>query len=251
VSLETTIVRGKKPVKPLGGKAYGSIPHLIGSRRGTGDHGVEQGQHVICTERCRPGDRIIVQEKLDGSCVGIARIGEEIIPLIRAGYRAKDSDFVQHHIFHAWAMKRENLWKSILKDGERIVGEWLAQVHGTRYALGEIEPFAPFDIFSGGQRVTFAEFNMKAVALSCRNIRPPLTIWNGSFACSVERAMDALGAVGGHRNDDPVEGAVWRVERDVKVDFLAKYVRPEKIDGEHLPVKSGKAEIWNWKEQII
>jgi len=46
---------------------------------------------------------------------------------------------------------------------------------------------------------------------------------------------------------DPVEGAVWRVERRGAVDFLAKFVRPEKLDGCYLPEVSGAAAIWNWR----
>ena len=33
----------------------------------------------------------------------------------------------------------------------------------------------------------------------------------------------------------------------VKVDFLAKYVRPEKVDGAYLPEMSGQTAIWNWR----
>jgi len=38
---------------------------------------------------------------------------------------------------------------------------------------------------------------------------------------------------------------VWRVEREGAVDFLAKYVRPEKADGCYLSEVSGKDTIWN------
>jgi hypothetical protein len=44
-----------------------------------------------------------------------------------------------------------------------------------------------------------------------------------------------------------VEGAVWRVERKGKVDFLGKYVRPEKVDGCYLPEISGEEAVWNWR----
>lgn len=37
--------------KPLGHKSYGSIPHLVGSRRGPRDYGVNEGQQRICCER--------------------------------------------------------------------------------------------------------------------------------------------------------------------------------------------------------
>ena len=50
--------------KPLGQKAYGSIPHLPGSRLGVGDHHVTHGQAKIATEKPRDKhDFIIVQEK--------------------------------------------------------------------------------------------------------------------------------------------------------------------------------------------
>jgi hypothetical protein len=49
----------------------------------------------------------------------------------------------------------------------------------------------------------------------------------------------------GHGAVDTVEGAVWRVERYGKVEFLAKYVRQDKVDGCYLPEVSGRDTIWN------
>ena len=63
------------PKKPLGIKAYGSICHLPGSRLGVGDHKLNEGQTRILTERARDKhDVVIVQEKLDGSNVAVARV---------------------------------------------------------------------------------------------------------------------------------------------------------------------------------
>src|SRR5687767_9833960 len=93
----------QKPVKPLGRTAYGSIGHLPGSRLGPGDHAVPEGQARICTVKARDRhDRIIVHEKLDGSCVSVALLQNTIIPLGRSGYPAATSPFQQHHWFHAW-----------------------------------------------------------------------------------------------------------------------------------------------------
>ena len=70
-------------------------------------------------------------------------------------------------------------------------------------------------------------------------------VYIGAHALSIQDAMHLLseshyGAL------DPVEGAIWRIERDGKVDFLVKYVRPEKIDGIYLPEVTGNgATIWN------
>jgi hypothetical protein len=38
---------------------------------------------------------------------------------------------------------------------------------------------------------------------------------------------------------DPVEGAVWRVERRGKFDFMAKFVRHDKSDGKYLASVTG------------
>lgn len=54
-------------MKPIGRKAYGSIPHLPGSRLGPGDHHIHEGQAAILTQRARDRhDEVLLQEKLDG-----------------------------------------------------------------------------------------------------------------------------------------------------------------------------------------
>ena len=75
----------KRPTRPLGGPAYGSIPHLPGSRTGPSDRTIELGQARICLERTRDRhDLVIVLEKLDGSCVAVANLDGQIVPLMRA-----------------------------------------------------------------------------------------------------------------------------------------------------------------------
>lgn len=49
-----------------------------------------------------------------------------------------------------------------------------------------------------------------------------------------------MGKFGHHGSIELAEGAVYRVERDGKLDFMAKYVRPEKKIGCYL-----KETIWN------
>lgn len=231
--------------KPLGRKAYGSIPHLIGSRMGPADHHATEGQTRIATERVRDKhDRIYVQEKLDGSCVSVANIDGEIVPLGRAGYRADSSPFRQHHMFAAWAYENQDRFSDLLQHGERAVGEWLAQAHGTRYELGDREPFALFDIIEGTERLTVEGLYERNIISGARFDVPPLL---ADKPLSIEYAMESLNTYGYYGALDPVEGAVWRVERNGKVDFLVKYVRPDKKDGIYLPEISGKPEVWNWK----
>lgn len=243
--------------KPLGGKNYGSIAHLPGSRLGPGDHKCHEGQERICLEKTRDKhDRIIVQEKLDGSNVGIAKVGGRIVALTRAGYLAHTSPYEQHHKFGRWVAQNEARFEPILQEGERLVGEWLLQAHGTRYALPH-EPFVAFDLMVGTKRATYEELSERvgdAVVLPyVISIGPPM---------SIQDALNELGELGRHGAIDPIEGAVWRVERNELigkehggqrrwvVDYLAKYVRPDKQDGSYLESVTGRPTVWNTHKEL-
>ncbi len=227
-----------KPQKPLGIKAYGSIPHLPGSKLGVGDHTVHDGQARICTERPRDRhDRIIVEEKLDGACVAVARIDGLIIPLGRAGYPITTARFDFLRRFHTYALERQDAFLDLLQDGERAVGEWLILAHGTRYHLPH-EPWALFDVMRGDTRLTRDE-------LRARNPRFPMPHTLSETPITTAQADAALGEHGHHGAIDPAEGAIWRVERRQKVDFLAKWVRPTHQTGRYLSTISGAPEIYN------
>lgn len=235
------------PEKPLGQKAYGSIGHLPGSKRGPADRGVNDGQARICTVKPRDKhDTIIVQEKLDGTNVAVAKIDGAIVPLIRAGYRAETSHYPQHHLFAAWAYERQDVFDRLLSEGERVCGEWLAQAHGVRYDLTGREPFVAFDIMRGCERALYedAVSRLRAAGLS---LAPLLYVANG-LAISVPEALWVLGKYGSYGATEPVEGCVWRVERKGKVDFLAKYVRPDFETGKYLESIGGSV-VWNWRPE--
>ena len=233
----------EKIAKPLGRKAYGSIPHLPGSRLGPADHHCHVGQAAIATEKARDKhDIIIVQEKLDGSNVAVAKIKGAIHPLSRAGYPAITSPYDQHHMFHHWVFKHYDRFNDLLKEGERICGEWLAQAHGTRYDLKH-EPFVPFDIMVGEKRLPFNEFKERALKF---DFTPPTTFHIGG-PLSIKAGMLILGKFGFHGAIDEVEGLMYRVERKGEVDFLTKYVRPDKQDGKYLPEYNNDMITWNIK----
>src|SRR5699024_9416400 len=109
--------------KPLGRKNYGSIPHLPNSRMGPADKSCHEGQARIATQKARDAnDEIIVQEKLDGSNVGIAKKEGSILALSRAGYLAETSPFKMHHYFADWVKKNEQRFSELLNNGERLAG---------------------------------------------------------------------------------------------------------------------------------
>lgn len=237
-------MKDKKPIKPLGKRAYGSIPHLPGSRRGPADKGLSEQQAAILTDKARDRhDVIIVQEKLDGSNVSVAKINGKIVPLIRAGYLAATSHYYQHHVFAEWVEERRLAFDNLLNEGERVVGEWLMEAHGTRYNLPHV-PFVGFDLMTDNVRVPhgLVDLRLKKVAI------PTPRILHIGGPMSIVQMLAVL-EPSGHGAIDPVEGAVWRCERNGVVDFLGKYVRPDKEDGKYLNGVGGieREPIYNWQ----
>jgi len=241
-----------KPAKPLKSKAYGSIGHLPNSRLGPGDWHVHEGQARICCEKPRKGDRIVVTEKLDGACMSVANIDGEIVALSRAGYRAADALYEHLKAFAPYVKKRRIVFADLLHPGERICGEWMAMAHGTLYdaAHPRFAPYIAFDIFREGKRILRDEFAQRCAVAE---IPTAHLISDSAEPLSVENALALLGQYGQHGSKEDVEGAVWRVEREGRVDFLAKYVRPDKIDGKYLPnttTSITSEPIWLWKDAV-
>ena len=229
-------------MNPLGQKAYGHIPHLPGSRIGPGDHRCTAEHARIATVQTRDShDLIIVQEKLDGSNVACLKRDGQLLPLTRAGNSAWSSPYEHHQLFARWVLENADRFAAVLHEGERVYGEWLAQAHGTRYALPH-EPFVAFDLMVGSERLPMAEFSSR---LCIGHFVTPRELHRGG-ALSVEQAKKRL-EPSGHGALDPVEGAVWRCEREGRVDFVVKWVRPDKVDGLYLPEFSGRPPVWNWR----
>lgn len=228
--------------KPLGRKCYGSIAHLPGSRTGTADHHCPEGQARIATQKRRDKHTVvIVQEKLDGSNVGVCKVNGRIIPLGRAGYLADSSPYKQHKLFAKWVLSPENYsrFDECLEEGERLCGEWMLQAVGTKYDLPH-EPFVVFDLMKGDDRLNYEELLLRVKPYG---FITPNTIYIGD-PLSVEDAMKMLKA-SGHGALEEVEGAVWRVESKGKVEFLVKYVKQNKVDGKYFPENNNGEFVYN------
>lgn len=223
-----------RPTKPLGVKAYGSIPHLPGSKTGPGDHTVHEGQARIVTERVRDRhDWVYAEEKLDGACVSAAKLGGRIVALSRSGYLADDSPYHIHHLWAAWVETNAERFAAVLEDGERLVGEWLIWAHGTPYRL-QHEPFVAFDLFDAeNQRISRAKFIGR---VSRGRFKRP-AIWTGPMSLTKREIYV--------HNNGPAEGIVFRVERFGRVDFLCKWVRPDHKAGIFMPTLQRPSAIWN------
>lgn len=228
--------------RPPGRKAYAKIPHLPGSRTGASDRYAPPQLVRRCTVESQRGDTVVVQEKLDGSCVAVALLHGQVLALGREGFLAAGSQNPGRQLFARWVAAHAHRFREVLDDGEWLAGEWLALAHATRYRLAH-EPFVAFDLFSGGQALSTARTDERLGGRFAR----PFVLHQGA-AVDVRTVDARLGEFGHHGALDPVEGAVWRVERLGVVVTRAKYVRPGKRDGTLLPENSGGPAVWNWTE---
>lgn len=226
-------------------RLYGSIPHLPGSRAAS-DRTLSPAAARRCLDpaAARPGDEVIVQEKLDGSCVAIVRgAAGRLEARGREGRLAAESANVGRRMFAAWVAENEARLDGLhLVDGEVLVGEWLALVHGTRYELAH-ELFVAFDLVRGPERIR-APLDALTARLAPSGLRTPAVVHRGA-PLAITASCTLLGERGQHGAIDPPEGLVYRVERAGAVVLVAKWVRPDKVDGSYLPENSGRDALYH------
>ncbi len=232
--------------KILSTKAYMSILHMPGSRLGESEKTIDQHRFKLLTESQQHStDTIIVQEKLDGSCVCAYRKGNEIFALGRAVDLANESPNESRRLWAEWVEINKSRFLQLLENGERACGEWLAMAHGTRYELLH-EPFVLFDIFDRKNQAMSLQ-RMKERAFGQEFILPK--ILHCGAPIKLDEALIKLNNNGHHGALDRAEGLIWRLERNDKVLFRAKYVDKNKVDGCYLTEVTGNPIVWNWRPE--
>ncbi len=226
-------------------RLYGSIPHLPGSRAAK-DKTLAAALAARCLDpsRARAGETVVVQEKLDGSCVVVRRDEHGAIEARgREGGLAAASRNEARRMFAAWVSEHVVRFDRVIAPGELLVGEWLALVHGTRYELAH-EPFVAFDLLSpSGRRSTVDALAARVVGAG---LRTPAIVHRGS-PIAIDAACMLLGPRGQHGALDPPEGLVYRVERGDEVVLVAKWVGRHKVDGAYLPENTGREALYHWR----
>ena len=222
-------------------KAYSGIGHLPGSRTGTADRHIHEREAARLLEACPDDCEVIIQEKLDGSCVAVYRRGREILPLGREGDITYGSRNSSRRMWADWVKIHKDLFLDVLRDGEWLCGEWMAMVHTVRY--DEVTfPFFAFDLFGADKKPKGYDDLLERLAGS--NIPTPALLHRGE-ALGIEAAMEHL-KVKGAKTQDGGEGAIWRMERQGIPKLKAKYVRPDFEAGLFLEETTGDISQWNW-----
>lgn len=210
---------------------YPRTPHLSGSR-GTDDD-KHLGSKASAAFISDPS--LIVEEKLDGTNVGIQFLQDGSLFLQCRGHEITEGMHPQYDLFKQWAAVKRTVLETMLGDRHILFGEWLYAKHSVHY-LGLPHYFFEFDIYDkeGG---VFLSLERRLALLEGSGIETVPVLHRGPLR---EEMLDRLigdSAYGAHfenpitgRSDPLMEGLYLRTESKGIVTGRAKKVRPEFVE---------------------
>jgi len=209
---------------------YPRTPHLFGSRGTSDDKHLGEGESV----RFLADDSLIVEEKIDGTNVGIHFAGGELLLQCR-GHQITQGMHPQYDLFKQWAMVKRGVLEERL--GERFIlyGEWVYAKHSIFYR--ELSHFFfEFDIFDK-ESEAFLTLETRSEMLAESGIETVPVVHRGLLNRSMLESLMGASAFGSEfdhpvsgRRDNLMEGLYLRTEDDIGVTGRAKFVRPEFVE---------------------
>ena len=210
---------------------YPRTPHLFGST------GTPDDKHLSEAESLRfiADDSLIVEEKLDGTNVGI-HFSDDRDPVLQCrGHLIGEGMHPQYDLFKQWVTVKRNVLEELLEQRFIMFGEWVYARHSIFY--GQLTHyFYEFDVFDK-ERAEFLDLDQRLELLEGSGIETVPVVHSGALARS-----DLEGLVGpsrfDSRFDNPLtkttdilmEGLYLRTESKGAVTGRAKFVRPEFVE---------------------
>jgi RNA ligase len=223
---------------------YPRTPHLFGSR------GTDDDKHLGDAESLRfvADPSLVVEEKLDGTNVGIHFTSGGRLVLQCRGHEITPGMHAQYDLFKQWTMAKRHVLESMLEDRLILFGEWLYARHSVHYRRLP-HYFFEFDIFDKDQQAFLALAERLALIEGTGVLTVPV-IHRGP--ATSEKLVELIGPsrfdsvfenpLTG-RTDNLMEGLYLRTEDAGRVVGRAKMVRPEFVEG----VKQSE----HWQHQAI
>jgi hypothetical protein len=210
---------------------YPRTPHLFGSK------GADDDKHLGETESNRfiADDSLIVEEKLDGTNVGIHITDDGEMVLQCRGHLITEGMHPQYDLFKQWALVKRFTLEQRLKNRFILFGEWVYARHSIWYR--ELPHyFFEFDIYDKEQHC-FLDLERRRAILDGAGIQTVPVLHRGSL-----RRADLDGMIGPSQFrsqfDNPLtkrtanlmEGLYLRTEKNGVVTGRAKFVRSEFVE---------------------
>jgi RNA ligase len=223
---------------------YPRTPHLFGSR-GTDDDkhlGREESLDFIADTS------LIVEEKLDGTNVGIHFTPSGRIVLQCRGHEITSGMHAQYDLLKQWVMGKRYVLETMLEDRLLLFGEWLYARHSVHYRRLP-HYFFEFDIYDK-RRQSFLDLASRLKTLEGTGIltvpiihRGPVTADDLHRLIGPSRFDSVFENPRSGSTDDLMEGLYLRTESGGRVTGRAKFVRPEFVE----KVKQSE----HWQHQAV
>jgi hypothetical protein len=210
---------------------YPRTPHLFGSR------GTDDDKHLGQRESLDfiADASLIVEEKLDGTNVGIHFTLAGRMVLQCRGHEITTGMHAQYDLFKQWTMGKRPVLEGMLEDRLLLFGEWLYARHSLHYR-GLPHYFFEFDIYDK-QRHVFLDLAARLEKLEGTGILTVPVIHRGPAAADELRNLIGPSSFDSvfenpltGRTDNLIEGLYLRTETDGCVTGRAKFVRAEFVE---------------------
>ncbi len=210
---------------------YPRTPHLFGSK------GTDDDKHLSEAESIRfiADDSLIVEEKIDGTNVGIHFSDRGEMVLQCRGHYITEGMHPQYDLFKQWAAVKRPVLEDLLENRFILFGEWVYARHSVFYRRLP-HYFFEFDIYDK-QKQAFLDLEQRLRLLQGTGIQTVPVIHTGLL-----KRSDLEGLIGPSlfdsqfdnpltkRTDNLMEGLYLRTETNGVVTGRAKFVRPEFVE---------------------
>jgi hypothetical protein len=210
---------------------YPRTPHLFGSK------GTDDDKHLGEAESTRfiADDSMIVEEKLDGTNVGIHFSDDGELVLQCRGHLITEGMHPQYDLFKQWAAVKRHVLEQRLEDRFILFGEWLYARHSVSYRQ-LTHYFFEFDIYDKN-RQAFLDLKQRLALLEDTGIQTVPVVHTGPVERSDLEELIGPSLFDSHfdnpltkRPDNLMEGLYLRTEADGVVTGRAKFVRAEFVE---------------------
>lgn len=210
---------------------YPRTPHLFGSK-GTDDDkhmGEAESKAFIADES------LIVEEKIDGTNVGIHFTDSGELVLQCRGHLITEGMHPQYDLFKQWTTAKRHVLEEMLANRWILFGEWVYARHSVHYRK-LTHYFYEFDVYDKEQKV-FLDLEGRLGLLEGTGIQTVPVIHTGKVVRDDLEDLIGPSRFDSHfenpatnRPDNLMEGLYLRTELNGVVTGRAKFVRPEFVE---------------------
>ena len=224
---------------------YPRTPHLFGSK------GTDDDKHLneIESNRFLSNPSLIVEEKIDGTNVGIHFSEEGDLVLQCRGHLITEGMHAQYDLFKQWASVKRLALEKLCENRYILFGEWVYARHSIHYRK-LTHYFYEFDIYDKNLQV-FLDLDRRLDLLAGTGIQTVPVVHQGNVTRKELEELIGPSQFNSqfdnpitNRVDDLMEGVYLRTEAEGVVTGRAKFVRPEFVE------KIKQSSHWQYQQMV-